>query len=161
MSSASSLSLFDQEQSIYEADLETRLLIAQLTQQDIEELTSASKGKGRADKPRSDHELALEIQNEHMNEWRTFLEDAKLARSIGAALQTDQNTLNAFSIMEQAAAEDHRVAEMLSQGGDLPEPTPTQKLLEDPMLFVEPPLSQHVQSRRLVGLLLILVFPVL
>lgn len=148
MSSASSLSLFDQEQSIYEADLETTLLIAQLAQQDLEELTSACKGKGRADKPRSDHELALEIQNEQLNEWRTFLEDARLARSIGAALETDQNTLNAFSIVEQAAAEDHRVAEILSQGGDLPEPTPTQKLLEDPTLFVEPPPSQYVYSRH-------------
>lgn len=148
MSSASSLSLFDQEQSIYEADLETTLLIAQLAQQDLEELTSACKGKGRADKPRSDHELALEIQNEQLNEWRTFLEDARLARSIGAALETDQNTLNAFSIVEQAAAEDHRVAEILSQGGDLPEPTPTQKLLEDPTLFVEPPPSLYVYSRH-------------
>ena len=80
MSSASH-SLFDREQSIYEADLETRLLIAQLTQQDIGELTSASKGKCQADKPRSDHELALEIQNEQLNEWRTSLEDAKLARA--------------------------------------------------------------------------------
>jgi len=48
MSSASSLSLFDQEQSIYEADLETTLLIPQLAQQDLEELASASKGKGQA-----------------------------------------------------------------------------------------------------------------
>lgn len=144
MSSGSFLSFYGQEQSIYEADLETALLIAQLAQQDLEELTSACKGKGRADKPRSDHEIALEIQNEQLNEWRTFLEDAKLARSIGAALQTDQNTLNAFSIMEEAAVEDHRVAEILSQGGDLPEPTPTQKLLEDPALFVETPPSHTV-----------------
>lgn len=140
--SAQSLPLFDQQQSIYLEDLETTLLIAQLARQDLDEVTQSRKGKGRADAPRSDEELAFQFQREQLSDLLAFLEDARLAQSIGSAIETDQNILQTFSIAEQAAADDHRAAELLSNGRTLPNPTAAQKQLEDPNFFVDPPSSQ-------------------
>jgi len=140
--SAQPLPLFDQQQSIYLEDLETTLLIAELARQDLDEVTQSRKGKGRADAPRSDEELAFQFQREQLSDWLAFLEDAKLAKSIGSAIETDQNILQAFSIVEQAAVDDHRAAELLSNGRTLPKPTVAQNQVEDPNLFVNPPSSQ-------------------
>lgn len=140
--SAQTLPPFDQQQSIYLEDLDTTILIAELARQDLDEVTQSRKGKGRADAPRSDEELAFQFQREQLNDWLAFLEDVKLAKSIGGAIETDQNILQTFSIMEQAAADDHRAAELLSSGRTLPQLTAAQKQLEDPNLFVDPPSSQ-------------------
>ncbi|EDR00737.1 uncharacterized protein LACBIDRAFT_312942 [Laccaria bicolor S238N-H82] len=141
-----SLPLFDQQQSIYLEDLETTLLIAQLARQDLDEVTQSRKGKGRADAPRSDEELAFQYQRGQLSDWLAFLEDAKLAKSIGSAIETDQNILQAFSIVEQAAADDHRAADLLSSGRTLPKPTAAQKQLEDSNFFVDPLSSQDAMA---------------
>lgn len=122
-------------------DPDTAALIAQLCLEDLEDLYRSRKGKARADAPLSNEENALEAQKRYFEQLMTVAEDEKLARSIGTAVEMDQNYLNAFLVAEAAAVADRRAAELLSRGESLPEPNAVQALLEsrDFVMHPEPP----------------------
>ncbi|KAK0451210.1 uncharacterized protein EV420DRAFT_1561491 [Desarmillaria tabescens] len=109
---------------IEDIDEATSALIAQLTLQDITEISGARKGKGRSDVAKSDEEYALDLQADY---WRMEL-DLQLAQSLSRALETDANWL----AVEQAAEDDHRYALALSNGAELPAQSANQSLLENP-----------------------------
>lgn len=72
---------------LHDVDLETSRLISSLLLDDLADVEAAFKGKGRADAPLQDAELALRIQSETLkNEFMVF-EDYCLAKSLDAALQ--------------------------------------------------------------------------
>ncbi|RDB18236.1 hypothetical protein Hypma_000624 [Hypsizygus marmoreus] len=115
-----------------DVDFETSKLIAQLTLDDIAQITGARKGKARADAPLSDEEIAFRIQCEYLESAVRTIDDHRIAKSFNEAIETDHSYLNAISILEQAAADDHQAALALSNGGVLPQPSNAQRLLEDP-----------------------------
>lgn len=119
-------------------DAETAVRIAQLAIQDMDVLFAAQKGKLRVDAPASDEEYALQLQAESFREWLSVAQDAVFARSLGGALQTDAALLDVARVVEAAAAQDHRAAEMVERGEALPPPTPVQQRLEDPTFVMEP-----------------------
>ncbi|KAJ3547549.1 hypothetical protein NMY22_g1599 [Coprinellus aureogranulatus] len=105
-------------------DLESAILIAQLQLEDALEVSRGRKGKARASAPRTDEELAFEIQAEELGSWKQIHQDYTLAKSLSDALDQDGALLEAYRVMEEAAREDRRVAELVSRG--LPAPTPTE-----------------------------------
>ncbi|KAK0434261.1 uncharacterized protein EV420DRAFT_1597643 [Desarmillaria tabescens] len=119
---------------IEDIDEATSALIAQLTLQDITEISGARKGKGRSDVAKSDEEYALDLQADY---WRMEL-DLQLAQSLSRALETDANWL----AVEQAAEDDHRYALALSNGAELPAQSANQSLLENPA-FVRTLFTHH------------------
>ncbi|KAH9476745.1 hypothetical protein JR316_0010660 [Psilocybe cubensis] len=119
-------------------DIETAILIAQLAQEDIEQVLSTRKGKARETSPLSDTELACQMQLEIFQQAVVFSEDAVLARSIDAAVAADAACLDAFSVVEQAACADRRAAEMLARGERLPARTEAQSRVADPDFRMEP-----------------------
>jgi len=116
-------------------DLETDSLVASLILQDIEEIQYAHKGKGRADAPVTDDQLALQDQLTAIMSHMTFLNDIRLARSLDDALGLDAHCLEAFSILNQAENEDHNAALALERGDPLPPPSLSQRSLEDPFIL--------------------------
>lgn len=120
-------------------DVETALLIARLTLEDIESVDGSSKGKGRADAPPSDETLALQLQAEYSSNYCRLIEDYRLAQSLHNALRTDIDFLDVIAIIEQGAHDDHQAAIALSRGLSLPPPSASQRLLEDPLISLEPP----------------------
>jgi hypothetical protein len=86
-------------------DTETAALIAKLALDDLADILSSRKGKGRADSLPSDEEIAYRLQSQQFNEWLSIAEDAKLAKSIDDALVTDAPYLDALITAEEATAE--------------------------------------------------------
>ncbi|KAF8963236.1 hypothetical protein BDZ97DRAFT_1039555 [Flammula alnicola] len=119
-------------------DAETSALIAKLALDDLEQVFTGRKGKARADAPLSDEEYAYQLQSEQFKEWLSIAEDAKYARSLGVALTTDAAYLDALITAEEAAAQDRRVAEMVSRGEELPPPTAAQTRVEHPAFVMHP-----------------------
>ncbi|TFK19191.1 hypothetical protein FA15DRAFT_221399 [Coprinopsis marcescibilis] len=126
-------------------DHESALLIAQLQLEDALEVSCTLKGKGRADAAPPDSEVALRLQIEELSGWKQLHQDATLAESITNAQRTDAGILEAFRLMEEAAAADRRAAELLQQGSHIPQPTEAQKAVGDdknfPKHFEEQPNS--------------------
>lgn len=120
----------------YDLDIETSRLIAQLTLDDIAEISGTRKGKARADVPLSDEEIAFQIQGEFWESALRTIGDRRMAESISNAIEADDAYLNATSIVEQAAQDDRQGALALSSGRELPQPSHVQRLLEDANLSV-------------------------
>ena len=119
-------------------DAETASLIAMLALEDLEEAMNARKGKARANSQPTDEELAYQLQSQQYQAWLTITEDQKFAKSIGDALTADTALLDAFTISEQAAAEDRLAAQRLSRGEALPPPKAFQTRLGDPAFVMHP-----------------------
>lgn len=115
-----------------EIDLDLSLLVAQLGLTDIDEIKRTHKGKTRADAPIRDSDYALRVQEDEMRAYLAFMEDIRIAQSLGEAMDADQGILEALRVEEQGFADDHRYAEALSHGQALPEQSQEQKSLEDP-----------------------------
>ncbi|KAK0219116.1 hypothetical protein IW262DRAFT_1448936 [Armillaria fumosa] len=108
---------------IEDIDEATSALIAQLTLQDIAEISGTRKGKGRYDTVKTDEEHAFDLQADY---WRMEL-DLQLAQSLNRALETDASWL----AVEQAAEDDRRYALALRDGAALPIQSTNQRLLEN------------------------------
>ncbi|KAF8063958.1 hypothetical protein FPV67DRAFT_1628838 [Lyophyllum atratum] len=119
----------------HDLDVQTSMLIAQLTLQDISEISRSRKGKARADAPLSDEEVAIRMQREYGEDIVRYANDRLMARSLHDAIEVDRPILNALSIVERAAEDDHRAAVALSNGEALPPPSNAQRLVEDPAFF--------------------------
>jgi hypothetical protein len=116
-------------------DLETESLITSLVLQDIQEIQNARKGKGRADAPISDDQLALQDQLTTIMSHMTLLDDIRVAQSLNDAICSDAPCLQALSIINQAEIEDHDAALALQRGDPLPPPSASQRSLEDPAVY--------------------------
>lgn len=116
-----------------DTDAETSLLIAQLALEDIAHISTAHKGKARADAPLSDAELALQLQADDMHAIMQLVLDMRFARSLDCALGSDGRYLDAARIVEQGAEDDRRAALALQNGGALPAQSDAQRRLEDPV----------------------------
>lgn len=123
-----------------ELDAETAELIARLALDDLADVMNSHKGKARADSLPSDEEIAYRLQSEQYDQWLSIVADAKLAKSIGGALDTDAAYLDAFITAEEAAEEDRIAAELLSRGEALPVPKNCQTRLEHPNFSMNPEL---------------------
>jgi hypothetical protein len=111
-------------------DAESAALVARLTLDDIAEIESRRKNKGRADAAISDEQLALQIQEETLQSVLSSLDDLRFAKSIDYALGTDRNYLAALSVVDRAAEDDHAAALALQRGEPLPSPSQAQRALE-------------------------------
>ncbi|KAJ6615205.1 hypothetical protein B0H10DRAFT_80264 [Mycena sp. CBHHK59/15] len=109
-------------------DSATAALISQLTLEDI----AATAGNAAEDGPLSDAEFARRAQADEAKSMLRSLEDFAFARSIDHALELDQPALGILSIVESGVRDDHRYAEALEHGRELPEQSEYQRLLEDP-----------------------------
>lgn len=97
----------------HELDDATATLILQLQSEDIEELLSAKKGKGR-DGDVSDPDLALAAYQQELQEMKTILADRSMGRSLTRAVITDAALLNESLMEESAAARDRTLAHSLA-----------------------------------------------
>lgn len=118
-------------------DAESSLLIARLSLTDIDEIDASRKGKGRADAPLSDEEIAMQAQEEYLQAYMRMTEDYRVARSLHDALGSDQDYLEAWSVIDRAERDDHQAALALSRGEPLPPPSAFQRSLEE-MAFPTP-----------------------
>ena len=114
-----------------EFDTETAALIVKLALDDLADILPA-------DCLPLDEETVHKLQVKEYNEWFSIAEDAKLAKSIDEALDTDAAYLDAFITAEDAAKEDRITAELLSRGEALPVPKSCQTRLEDPAFAMDP-----------------------
>ncbi|KAG6855483.1 hypothetical protein H0H87_002210 [Tephrocybe sp. NHM501043] len=129
-------------------DAATSKLIAELLLEDISDISRRRKGKGRADAPLSDEELAFRMQRDIWEDTVRTVSDHAMAKSLNAAIDTDNRLLRAVSIFEQAAGDDRRAAQALSNGEPLPPLSKAQRLVEDPT-FSELAKSYALHSCRL------------
>jgi hypothetical protein len=130
-------SLRDVEEQIYHMDHESALLIAELQLEDALALSASSKGKARADAPLSDQEIALRLQAEELSGWKQTHQDAAMAKSIDHALGLDSGIIEAYRMMEETAAADRRVAELLQKGSPLPLPNDAQRTVGENRSFYD------------------------
>lgn len=97
----------------FEPDDATVTLILQLQSEDIEELSNASKGKGRHDEI-SDANLAVTIYQQELQTMSTILADRCMSKSLTRAVINDATLLNASLAEENAAASDRALAHSLA-----------------------------------------------
>ena len=91
----------------------TASLILQLQSEDIEELLSANKGKGRDDQV-PDADLAVAIYQQELQASSTILTDRCMVRSITKAVISDAALLNESSATESTAARDRALAHTMA-----------------------------------------------
>lgn len=96
----------------YELDDATAALMLQVQSEDIDELLSAKKGKGR-EGDISDADLALAIYQGELQEMDTILADRSMGRSLTRAVITDAAILNESVVEENVAAGDRTLAHSL------------------------------------------------
>lgn len=92
----------------------TATLILHLQRQDIAEIQSASKGKGRNGEV-SDAELALTVYEQELEAIDTVLSDRCMGRSFARAVVTDAALLNESLAEENFAVRDRALAHSLAQ----------------------------------------------
>ncbi len=117
---------------LYELDLvddATATLIVHLQNRGIEELTHASKGKGRDAEP-SDTDLAVAIYQQELQEMSTILADRCMGRSFTQAIISDAPLLRESVTEENAAARDRALAHRLA-GIATPTAAPEQTIVGD------------------------------
>ncbi|KAL8876554.1 MAG: hypothetical protein Q9198_005277 [Flavoplaca austrocitrina] len=89
--------------------------ILQLQQEDAEELQRSSKGKNREDVI-SDHDLAIELFQQDLEERSVFLTDRCMSRSLARAVVADSAFLTDEVAREDTLANDRMVAERIQRG---------------------------------------------
>ncbi|KAH6890926.1 IBR domain-containing protein [Coprinopsis sp. MPI-PUGE-AT-0042] len=123
-------SLREVEDQMSNIDHESALLIAELQLQDALAMSANSKGKARADAPASDQEIALQLQTEELSGWKQTHQDAAMAEGIDHALELDAEIIEEYRLMEETAAADRRLAQLLHQVPNVPEPSTAGKTVE-------------------------------
>lgn len=109
----------------HELDDATATLILQLQSEDIQELLTANKGKGR-DGEVSDADLAVATYHQELQARNTILADRCMGRSLTRAVISDAALLNESFAEENAAARDRTLARSLA-GVNAPSTAPEQK----------------------------------
>lgn len=103
-------------------DDETAEVIFTIQLQDLEEVMSKSKGKGRENDVLSDMDLALQLQQEELEQAAGLLNDRRMAQSIHRAVQDDGASIVILASEENTAAADRDIACRL--GGQIPQTAP-------------------------------------
>jgi len=119
---------------------ETEIIIARLILEDVSDILGRRKGKGRADTPLTDEELAFSIHADSARDLLRCAQDRRIASSIDSALRSDDPYLRAMSVLEMAEADDHLAAVALHNAQPLPPLSEAQRLLDS----FELPSSQSV-----------------
>ncbi|KAI0065199.1 hypothetical protein BV25DRAFT_1799242 [Artomyces pyxidatus] len=101
-------------------DLESLLVLTQLSIADLEGEDARHKGKGRADAPLPDGHLAENLQLDHLRALQQLIHDHIFAASIDRALHLDHDFLESYAAVDQAETDDHNAALALSRGQALP-----------------------------------------
>jgi len=122
-----------------------RQLIA-LALEDVEDVSSSRKGKGRADAGLSDEELAFALFVQE-------LEDREIAYSLASALGSDEQVIVELERLEAQARQDRALAEALARGEPLPASAltpPTRSGINTPSTIIDTPVSMRslLSSRR-------------
>jgi len=122
-----------------------RQLIA-LALEDVEDVSSSRKGKGRADAGLSDEELAFALFVQE-------LEDREIAYSLASALGSDEQVIVELERLEAQARQDRALAEALARGEPLPASAltpPTRSGFNTPSTIIDTPVSMRslLASRR-------------
>lgn len=107
----------------------TAALILQLQNQDLEELLSAKKGKGREGQI-SDADIALATYQKELRDKSTILSDRRMSRSLAQAVISDATLLSEWRAQANTAVSDQALARSLD-GGRAPLNIPEQKTAED------------------------------
>lgn len=115
--------------SAVEFDTASELLVAELALDDIAAVQATRKGKAREDAPRSDEDIAFDLQATSLNTLVDTLQDHRFALSIDRAIEYDAPHLQRFSLINQAECDDHRVAVALGHGHELPQQTMSQRMM--------------------------------
>lgn len=103
-------------------DDETAELIIALQLQDVEDVKSKSKGKGREGEKLSDAELAIQFQRDEYEQAKASLCDRRIANSIHKAVLDDGAKIVVLASEENNATEDRELAQRLS--GQNPQTSP-------------------------------------
>ena len=112
-------------------DDETAALIVALHLEDLEELKTQAKGKGREDDPPSDAEMALRVQHDAFNEAETLRKDHLMAQSIGQAIREDSASIQALRDEESIAGADYIMANQMSGNAELRVPENDSSAISD------------------------------
>lgn len=104
-------------QALNAMDDASAALILELQQQDMEEILSNSKGKGR-EGDLSDAEIAFATYRDDLRLARSIIADRHMSRSLTRAVILDANVLNELAADEQNAADDRVAAQRLAEGND-------------------------------------------
>ena len=112
------------------SDTASELLAAELILNDIAAVRAIGKGKAREDAPRSDQDIAFDIQVASLSALIGVLHDHQFASSIDRAIESDVRQLWSLGLLEQAERDDHRAAVALGDGHDLPRQTLSQRMME-------------------------------
>ncbi|KAN0076775.1 hypothetical protein V8E55_010630 [Tylopilus felleus] len=100
------------------SDTASELLVAELVLNDIAAVQVTRKGKAREDAPRSDEDIAFDLQ----------------AASIDRAIESDTRQLGRLAVLERAQLDDRRAAVAMGDGHDLPRQTLSRRMMEQAML---------------------------
>ncbi len=111
-------------------DPETRILIAQLLYQDLQELNASRKGKARFGASLTDAEYAIQVQSEQLENMLHEVNDADIAHRMQEALRLDQEVIGEILLSEKVAQQDREAALALSRGEALPRATREQMATE-------------------------------
>lgn len=95
-------------------DEETVNLILDLQIEDLQSLVSRRKGKGREGSAPTDEELAVELQQNELQNQQTVLADNRMARSVSRAVQDDGAAIVILGAEERRSTRDHEMALSLS-----------------------------------------------
>jgi hypothetical protein len=117
-------------QTVPPFDLDTAVLLSQLCLEDIDTLVEGRKGKKRYDALPTDEEVALGLQRQDLLEQLGICRDARIARSLSQAAESDRAIMERILIEEQAFADDHLLAQALSEGRTPPQKSAAQRALE-------------------------------
>ncbi|KAG6371884.1 hypothetical protein JVT61DRAFT_8886 [Boletus reticuloceps] len=112
------------------ADTASEILVAETVLNDIAAVQATRKGKAREDAPRSDADIALDLQAASLTALISVLQDHRFALSIDRAIESDAHQLGRLSLVERAERDDHRAAVALREGLDLPCQTRPQRMME-------------------------------
>lgn len=111
-------------------DTASELLVAELVLNDIAAVQATRKGKAREDAPRTDEDIAFDLQATSLSALIGILGDHQFASSIDRAIESDVRQLWTLGLLEQAERDDHRAAIALGDGHDLPRQTSSQRMME-------------------------------
>ncbi|KAH0826900.1 hypothetical protein J3R83DRAFT_4491 [Lanmaoa asiatica] len=111
-------------------DTASELLVTELVLNDIAAVQATRKGKAREDFPRSDEDIAFDLQAASLNAFIGILHDYQFASSVDRAIESDARQLGRLALQEQAERDDHRAAAALGEGHDLPRQTLSQRMME-------------------------------
>ena len=92
------------------SDTASELLVVELVLNDIAAVQATRKGKAREDAPRSDEDIAFDLQAASLSGLMGVLEDHQFALSIDRAIESDTCQLGRLAVLERAQLDDRRAA---------------------------------------------------